>query len=98
MATYPVKNIETGETKEVIMSVHDWDQWKTDNPQWQRDFSDPTTCPGVGEVGEWRDKLVNKNPGWGEVLKSAEKSGGISGRLARKGSFASSTESAHDID
>ena len=34
------------------MSVHDWDQWKTDNPQWQRDFSDPTTCPGVGEV--WR--------------------------------------------
>ena len=80
------------------MSVHDWDQWKTDNPQWQRDFSDPTTCPGVGEVGEWRDKLVNKNPGWGEVLKSAEKSGGISGRLARKGSYESSTESAFHVD
>ena len=98
MATYPVKNTETGETKEVIMSVHDWDQWKTDNPQWQRDFSDPTTCPGVGEVGEWRDKLVNKNPGWGEVLKSAEKSGGISGRLARKGSYESSTQSAFDVE
>ena len=98
MATYPVKNIETGETKEVIMSVHDWDQWKTDNPQWQRDFSDPTTCPGVGEVGEWRDKLVNKNPGWGEVLKSAEKSGGISGRLANKGSYESSTQSAIETD
>ena len=98
MATYPVKNIETGETKEVIMSVHDWDQWKTDNPQWQRDFSDPTTCPGVGEVGEWRDKLVNKNPGWGEVLKSAEKSGGISGRLANRGSYESSTQSAFDVD
>ena len=98
MATYPVKNTETGETKEVIMSVHDWDQWKTDNPQWQRDFSDPTTCPGVGEVGEWRDKLVNKNPGWGEVLKSAEKSGGISGRLANKGSYESSTQSARETD
>tara|TARA_B000000557_G_scaffold147539_1_gene119817 strand:+ start:501 stop:797 length:297 start_codon:yes stop_codon:yes gene_type:complete len=98
MATYPVKNIETGETKEVIMSVHDWDQWKTDNPQWQRDFSDPTTCPGVGEVGEWRDKLVNKNPGWGEVLKSAEKSGGISGRLANRGSYESSTQSAIETD
>ena len=41
MATYPVKNTETGETKEVIMSVHDWDQWKIDNPEWIRDFSDP---------------------------------------------------------
>ena len=98
MATYPVKNIETGETKEVIMSVHDWDQWKTDNPQWQRDFSDPTTCPGVGEVGEWRDKLVKKHPGWGEVLKSAEKSGGISGRLANRGSYESSTQSAIETD
>ena len=98
MATYPVKNTETGETKEVIMSVHDWYQWKIDNPQWQRDFSDPTTCPGVGEVGEWRDKLVNKNPGWGEVLKSAEKSGGISGRLANRGSYESSTQSAIETD
>ena len=98
MATYPVKNTETGETKEVIMSVHDWDQWKIDNPQWQRDFSDPTTCPGVGEVGEWRDKLVNKNPGWGEILKGAEKSGGISGRLANRGSYESSTQSAIETD
>ena len=37
------------------------------------------------EVGEWQDKLVNKNPGWGEVLNRAEKSGGISARLAKKG-------------
>tara|TARA_B100001250_G_scaffold250233_1_gene215073 strand:+ start:7588 stop:7863 length:276 start_codon:yes stop_codon:yes gene_type:complete len=85
MATYPVKNTETGETKEVIMSVHDWDQWKEDNPNWTRDFSDPSTCPGVGEVGEWRDKLHNKNPGWSEVLKKAEKSAGIQGRLAGRG-------------
>ena len=55
--------------------------------------------PGLGvEVGEWNDKLVNKNPGWGEVLKKAEKSGGISGRLARKGSYESSTQSAFDVD
>ena len=83
MATYPVVNQQTGEQKEVVMSVHDWDKWKEDNPDWSRDFSDPSTCPGVGEVGEWKDKLLNKNPGWGEVLKKAEKSGGISGRHAR---------------
>ena len=64
MATYPVRNKETGETKEVVMSVHDWDQWKEDNPDWSRDFSDPSTCPGVGEVGEWRNKLIKSKPGW----------------------------------
>ena len=85
MATYPVVNTKTGETKEVVMSIHDWDQWCTDNPNWLRDYSDPSTLPGFGEVGEWNDKLINKNPGWGEVLKKAEKSGGINARLAKKG-------------
>ena len=76
MATYPVKNKETGETKEVIMSVHDWDKWKEDNPDWSRDFSDPSTCPGVGEVGEWKDKLVKSKPGWNEVLDRASRQPG----------------------
>ena len=85
MATYPVINKETGEQKEVSMSVHDWDQWKTDHPDWQRYFT-PENSPSLGvEVGEWRDKLVNKNPGWGEVLQKADKSGGIGARLAKKG-------------
>lgn len=75
MATYPVKNIVTGETKEVVMSIHDWDQWKTDNPEWIRDFSDPSTCPGVGEVGEWKDKLLKSKPGWNDVLRKAQKTG-----------------------
>ena len=93
MATYPVVNTKTCEQKEVVMSVHDWTQWTEDNPDWLRDYSDPSTMPRVGEVGEWRDKLVNKNPGWGEVLKKSEKAGGISARLASKGSYESSTQS-----
>ena len=76
MATYPVRNKETGETKEVIMSVNDWDKWKEDNPDWSRDFSDPSTCPGVGEVGEWKDKLVKSKPGWNEVLDRASRQPG----------------------
>jgi len=75
MATYPVINTETGEQKEVVMSVHDWDGWKSDNPDWTRDFSDPSTCPGVGEVGEWKDKLLKSKPGWNEVLANAQKTG-----------------------
>ena len=57
MATYPVVNTKTGEQKEVVMSITEWDQWCKDNPDWLRDYSDPSTMPGVGEVGEWQDKF-----------------------------------------
>jgi hypothetical protein len=85
MATYPVVNTKTGEQKEVVMSIMEWDKWKDDNPDWTRDYSDPSTVPGVGEVGEWKDKLANKHPGWNEILKKSEKSAGVKGRLANRG-------------
>ena len=74
MATYPIKNTKTGETKEVVMSVNDWDQWKIDNPDWIRYFT-PDNSPGVGEVGEWKDKLRKNKPGWNEILGRAQKTG-----------------------
>ena len=73
MATYPVVNTKTGDRKEVVMSVNDWDQWCTDNPDWSRDYSDPSTMPGVGEVGEWKNKLIRRKPGWNEVLERVQK-------------------------
>ena len=76
MATYPVVNKKTGEQKEVSMSITEWDQWKQDNPDWTRDWSDPSTAPMATDVGEWRDKLVAKNPGWNEVLEKASKAPG----------------------
>ena len=76
MPTYPVVNTKTGEQKEVEMSIHDWDQWKNDNPEWIRDWSDPSTCPSPGEVGEWRNKLISRNPGWNDVLEKASKAPG----------------------
>ena len=41
MATYPVVHKETGEQKEVQMSVMEWNKWCEDNPDWKRDWSDP---------------------------------------------------------
>ncbi len=76
MPTYPVVNKETGEQKEVTMSVHDWDQWKQDNPKWERDWSDPTTCPAAGEIGEVYDRLKKSHPGWNDVLRKASKAPG----------------------
>ena len=73
MATYPVIHKKTGEQKEVSMSVHDWDQWKKDNPEWDRDWSDPSTCPAAGGVGEVYDRLKKSHPGWNDVLHRASK-------------------------
>jgi hypothetical protein len=72
MATYPIKNKVTGEEKEVVMSVHEWDEWKEQNPDWYRYFT-PETCPGSGEVGEWQDRLYAKKPGWEQIMKGVKK-------------------------
>ena len=71
MATYPVVNTKTGESKEMIMSMKAYDQWRKDNPEWDKDWSKGVA--GVGEVGEWKDKLRKSNPGWNEVLQRAGK-------------------------
>lgn len=73
MATYPVVNKNTGEQKEVTMSVTEWDQWKENNPDWIRDWSDPSTCPASGDVGEVYDRLKKSHPGWNDVLAKASK-------------------------
>lgn len=74
MPTYPVIHIETGETKELVMSVNDYTQWRKDNPDWDKDWSQG--CASVGEVGEWKDKLIARNPGWNDVLAKAAKAPG----------------------
>ena len=61
MPTYPVKHKETGETKELIMSMKD-------NPEWDKDWSQG--CAGSGEVGDWRDKMTKTHPGWGDIMRN----------------------------
>ena len=39
MPTYPVLNKNTGEKKELSMSMKDYDQWRKDNPDWDKDWS-----------------------------------------------------------
>ena len=72
MATYPVIHKETGEQKEVAMSVTERTKWCEDNPNWKRDWSDPSTCPMAAEVGDWRDKLRKTKPGWNDILGKAQ--------------------------
>ena len=74
MPTYPVKNLKTGETKEIQMSMTEYDQWRKDNPDWDKDWN--AGVANVGEVGEVYDKLRKTHPGWNDVLRKASKAPG----------------------
>ena len=71
MPTYPVKNLTTGEQKEIRMTMSDYDQWRKDNPDWDRDWMEGVA--NVGEGGEVYDKLKKTHPGWNDVLHKASK-------------------------
>ena len=71
MAIYPIIHKETGEKKVIEMSVNDITQWYKDNPEWKRDWSEGCATPG--EVGDWQNKLIARNPGWNDVLGRAAK-------------------------
>ena len=74
MPTYPLKNLKTGETQDLVMTMKEYDVWKKENPEWDKDWS--KGCAGIGEVGDWRNKLVSKKPGWNDVLHKASKAPG----------------------
>lgn len=72
MPIYPIVNIKTGEEDELEISIAEWVKWSEENKdEWKRDWSKGCSTPG--EVGEWKDKLIQKNPGWNDVLGIAAK-------------------------
>lgn len=73
MPIYPIINKDTGEKKEITLSLDEWETFKKENPMWSRDWSDPSTAPNCAEIGEWKDRLVSKHPGWNDVLLKASK-------------------------
>ena len=72
MPTYPVKNLKTGEEKELNLTMANYDQWRKDNPDWDKDWS-KGVCGDVAEVGDWRDKMSKTHPGWKDVMAGARK-------------------------
>ncbi len=74
MPTYPVKNLKTGETKELNLTMANYDQWRKDNPDWDKDWQ--AGVAGSGEVGDWRDKMSKTHPGWKDVMSNVKKNPG----------------------
>jgi len=73
MPTYPVVNLKTGEKQTLNMSMKDYIQWREDNPDYDKDWSEGCGGGGVEAVGEWKTRLANKHPGWRHVLDKAAK-------------------------
>ncbi len=83
MPTYPVKNLKTGEEKELVMTMKAYDEWKKDNPDWDKDWS-----AGVGGLSsEFRLTGEATSSGWNEVLDRASKQPGATVRKHRDYSF-----------
>jgi hypothetical protein len=70
MPTYPLVNKITGEKKELYMTMPEYEQWRKDNPDWDKDWS--AGVAGVGEVGDWRDKMSKSHPGWKDVMNKVK--------------------------
>ena len=74
MAFYNVINPETGETKVIerpMTGDNTITEWYEENPDWERDWGQGAA--GIAELGEWKIKNVNKNPGWKDVLDKVRK-------------------------
>ena len=39
MPLYAVKNLKTGETQEFMKSLEEYEEWKKENPDWDKDWS-----------------------------------------------------------
>ena len=68
MPTYQVINLKTKEKQELSMTMKEYDQWRKDNPDWDKDWQ--AGVASAGEVGEWRDKMAKTHPGWTDIMKN----------------------------
>ena len=56
MPTYPVIHKETKEKKELSMTMVEYDTWRKENPEWDKDWQ-AGHAKSITEVGEWRNKV-----------------------------------------
>ena len=69
MPTYPVKNLKTEEKKELSMTMKEYEQWRKDNPDWDKDWQ-AGVADAVSGVGDYQDKLPD---GFKDRLRNVKK-------------------------
>jgi len=48
MPVYPVINHKTGEQKDLNLTIANYQKWREENPDWDRDWTDPENFPYIG--------------------------------------------------
>ena len=83
MPTYAVKNLKTGEEKEFSMTMSKYEEWKKENPDWDKDWS--KGCATQSTEFKWTGEA--KSSGWNEVLDRASRQPGANISKHRDYSF-----------
>ena len=65
MPTYPVKHKETGETKTLYMTMKEYCDWKDENPDWDKDWSQGVAGTTYGQP--------KQSDGFKEVMSKVQK-------------------------
>ena len=71
MPNYDFKHKETGEIKEITLSVSKYDEWKANNPDWERYHS---TAPSL--VSGSKSALTMAGKDWQSHLSEIKKGAG----------------------
>ena len=53
---YSVKHLKTGEQKEMTMTISQYEEWRKDNPDWDKDWM-AGVASAVSGVGDYQNKL-----------------------------------------
>ena len=83
MPTYPVIHKESKEKKELSMTMKEYDQWRKDNPEWDKDWQ--AGVAASQEMFKWTGEAASS--GWNEVLDRASRQPGSTVRKNRDYSF-----------
>ena len=75
MPTYTMRNKETGETRDMILSLSEREQFLTDNPGWDQAPATPLLVSGV------KTALRQTDDGWKETLREIKKTSGRSNTI-----------------
>lgn len=67
MPAYTMRNIETEEVKEMILSFSERDEFLKNNPEWEQCLSTPPLVSGV------TSNLRRAGDGWKDVLNQIKK-------------------------
>jgi len=62
---------ETGEKKELFMTMTEYSKWREENPEWDKDWQ--AGCAAAQEVGHWKNKMSKTHPGWNDIMTRASK-------------------------